>query len=121
MTAYIPPPIARAFEDRVTIPMQTAARLLSMDTKTLSEHIKAGNIGYVSLGLGGQRKRREFTMQDILGFIERLRQRECPYTSPKTRRTTSMISSTEAVAFTALLEKRNAEKQRQLNARPVRK
>lgn len=120
MNQYIPPPIAEAFKARVTIPMKEAASLLSMDVGTLSEHIKAGHIAYVTKGVGTRSPRRMFTLPDILSFIERMRQRECPSTSPKTQRSSNTISSSGVIAFTDLLAKRNAEKQKPSNGASAR-
>lgn len=112
MNQHIPPPIAEAFAGRAMIPMKDAARLLSMDAGTLKEHIQAGHISYVVKGVGAKHVRRMFTITDILSFIERMRQRECPSTSPKTRRSSSTTSNGGVIAFTDLLARRNGGKLR---------
>src|SRR5262249_7167803 len=88
----IPDLLRRAFADRVTLPLRDTARLLGIDQKTLRAHVKAGNIRFVVIGLGMTKLRREFTLSDILEFLERMRRRECRSTNAPTRPTTTMIS-----------------------------
>lgn len=109
----IPIPLLAAFADRVSIKAAEAARLLGIDEKALRAHVKAGNIRYLMIGFGEVRVRREFRLADILEFLERMSRRECPSTAPRTRRTTTSISSPAVIGFTARREALIAEKQRQ--------
>jgi hypothetical protein len=101
MVFSIPKVIERAFESRVSLSLKETARLLGMDAKTLRGHATAGNIRFVSKGLGTAKLRREFTLADVLEFLERMRRRECPSTSVPTRPTTTTISSGDVLGFTA--------------------
>ena len=112
----IPDLLRRAFADRVTLPLRDTARLLGIDQKTLRAHVKAGNIRFVVIGLGMTKLRREFTLSDILEFLERMRRRECRSTNAPTRPTTTMISSADILGFTARRAKLIAERQKRSNA-----
>ncbi|WP_436081863.1 helix-turn-helix domain-containing protein [Pararhizobium sp. LjRoot235] len=89
-----------------------AASILTISTKTLRGHVKAGEIAFIPLGRGEKRPRVGFDRKDILDFINRRRMRQCPPTSPKTRRSTTTTSSAAVIGFTALREQRIAEKQK---------
>lgn len=108
----IPALLLVAFADRVSLPLPRTAELLGMDTKTLRGHVDAGNIRFVVKGLGAVRQRREFTLADILEFLERMRRRQCPSIAVATRRTTTSISDTRVVGFMARRAKAIAEKQK---------
>jgi hypothetical protein len=95
---------------------QGTARLLGIDQKTLRGHVRAGNIRFVTIGLGVTKLRREFTLIDILEFLERMRRRECPSTSAPTRPTTIMTSSGDILGFTARRAKLIAERRKHSNA-----
>jgi hypothetical protein len=66
MTNLIPQALERAFESRVSLPLKDTAQLLGMDAKTLRGHAMAGNIRFVSKGLGTAKLRREFTLLFLL-------------------------------------------------------
>lgn len=104
----VPPALSAAFQERATLPPADICRLLAMDAKTLRQHVRAGNIRYVLKGFGEKRPRREFTLSDVLGFLDKRAREECPSTSRSTRRSTSMTSGAEVVAFTARHSRRNA-------------
>jgi hypothetical protein len=108
----IPQPLLEAFSSRVSLPAKETARLLGMDDSTLRLHVKAGNIRYRALGIGVTRPRREFTLADILEFLERQRRQQCPSTSARTRRSTTTTSSGMVFAFTELRAKHLAERQK---------
>ena len=108
----IPDLLRRAFGERLTVHLQEAARLLGMDVKTLRAHVKAGNIRFVSMGLGLTKLRREFALSDILEFLEQMRRRECPCTNALTRPTTTMTSSGGTLGFMARRAKLTAERRR---------
>lgn len=89
-----------------------AADLLNISTKTLRAHVKAGEIAFITVGLGVKRQRMVFSQQDILDFINRHRIRQSPPTSAKQARSTLFISDSTVVGFTALRAQRDAEKLR---------
>lgn len=97
----VPEPILAIFATRPSLPLPEAAKLLGMDAKTLRRHAEAGNISYISVGLGATHLRREFRLVDIEGFYDRIERRECPSTSPKTRRSTTSTSGCEVIGFMA--------------------
>lgn len=108
----VPPAIAAAFAERISLGMKETARLLGMNETTLRGHVENGNITYVSAGLGETNKRRSFTMSDVLDFLERMRRRECPSTNTPTRRTTNTTSNGVVIGFLAQREKRIEERQK---------
>jgi hypothetical protein len=86
-----------------------AARELCISTKTLREHVRAGEIAFVPIGRGEKRPRLAFDPQDIRAFIERNRSRAaCPSIDPKTARTTSSTSKSGELGFMALRAARTA-------------
>ena len=105
----IPELLKRAFAERVSVPFKEAAGLLGIDQKTLRGHVRAGNIRFITIGLGMTKLRREFTLNDILEFLERMRRRECPPTSAPTRPSTIMTSSGDILGFTARRAKRSVQ------------
>jgi hypothetical protein len=111
----IPDLLRQAFADRVSLPLGDTARLLRIDQKTLRGHVKAGNIRFVVVGLGVTKLRREFTLSDILEFLERMRRRECPSISAPTRPITTMTSNGDALGFTARRAKLIAERRKHSN------
>jgi len=113
--ADIPELLKRAFATRVSLPPKETASLLGIDQKTLRGHVKTGNIRFVVVGLGMTKLRREFTLSDILEFLERMRCRECPSISAPTRPTTTMISSGDVLGFTARRAKLIAERRKHSN------
>jgi hypothetical protein len=112
----IPELLKLAFAERVSLPLKETARLLGIDQKTLRGHIKAGNICFMTVGLGVTKLRREFTLSDILEFLERMRGRECPSISAATRPTTTMTSSGDILGFTARRAKLIAERRKHSSA-----
>ncbi len=66
----LPAPLARAFEERVTITAGELCRLLPIDRKTLHLHIRAGHIAWVQLGMGDRAVRRGFTLKAVMRFLE---------------------------------------------------
>jgi hypothetical protein len=112
----VPELLERAFAKRLSLPVKETARLLGIDQKTLRGHVKAGNIRFITIGLGMTKLRREFTLIDILEFLERMRRRECPSTSAPTRPTTIMTSSGDILGFTARRAKLIAERRKHSNA-----
>jgi hypothetical protein len=69
--------LEEVFAGRLTIPLETAAKYFRMSPKTLRAHCRAGHIGYVQIGFGEERMRREFTRENIESFFrERARRGE---------------------------------------------
>jgi len=66
----LPAPLARAFEEKVTITAGELCRLLPIDRKTLHRHIRAGHIAWVQLGMGDRAVRRGFTLKAVMRFLE---------------------------------------------------
>lgn len=66
----LPAPLARAFEDKLTIPVGELCSLLPIDRKTLYRHINAGHIAWVQLGMGDRAVRRGFTLKAVMRFLE---------------------------------------------------
>jgi hypothetical protein len=112
----IPELLKLAFAERVSLPLKETARLLGIDQKTLRGHVKAGNICFMTVGLGVTKLRREFTLSNILEFLERMRGRECPSISAPTRPTTTMISNGDILGFTGRRAKLIAERRKHSSA-----
>lgn len=107
----IPSPLAAAFADRLTISATELCRLMPMDDSTLRRHIRAGNIAYRRVGFGPAAPRR-FTLEDVMGFLEGVREQECPSVSARAPRPTPVKAGGPVSAILARLEKRQAEKLR---------
>lgn len=91
--------------------MAEAARQLGICTKTLLEHVRHGEVAYISLGRGEVRKKRMFHPSDLEAFIARRREREpCQSTRTSGAPTTSSISKCEVYDITALRDAHLAEK-----------
>ncbi len=101
MPREVPAAIASAFSERPTLPPKAVCGLLNMDTKTLMRHVKAGNIRYVLKGFGERRQHREFTLEDIMGFLDKRTREECPSINRRARRTSSTTSGEEVYDFMA--------------------
>jgi excisionase family DNA binding protein len=101
----VPAPVpAPSPTDGLKTPAQ-AARRLGISIRTLRNLVSAGDLRYVNVGHGKQREKMMFADNDIDDCIaKRTRQKAqepCPSTSPKARRSITMISSGEVLAFTA--------------------
>ena len=68
--------IAAAFSGRLTVGLAEAARILDVSEKILRRHAAQGSIAFVDLGHGRQRRRRRFTLGDVVAFLQTRRQRE---------------------------------------------
>src|SRR5690348_8969127 len=92
-----------------------AAAVLHCSRKTLTGHVRAGDLRYVIVGLGKKRPRRMFTVEDIQEFIERQTRRDTPCRSigPRARHTTNSTLKSEVIAFTALRSARANGKPRE--------
>jgi excisionase family DNA binding protein len=58
-----------------TVSFKEACRLMKLDEKTLRKHVRLGHIEFRAVGLGHVRVRREFALEDILGFYMDARRR----------------------------------------------
>lgn len=87
-----------------------AASYLGICTRTLREHVKHGEIAFISVGRGDKHKRRKFHRSDLEAFIAQRREREWPATKPTDVRTTFPTSQFVGLGFTALRDARRAEK-----------
>ncbi|MBX9823529.1 MAG: hypothetical protein K2Y27_00905 [Xanthobacteraceae bacterium] len=89
--------------------------MLRCSVKTLAAHVRSGSLKYVIIGHGSKRPRRRFTDTDLSDFVQHQTRRDagCPSIDRKARRSTTSISSGEAIAFTALRSERAAARQRQ--------
>ncbi len=84
-----------------------AAHRLRITVDQLGALVHDGEISYINVGRGQKRPRRRFAEEDIEEFKERRRRREaCQFTSPKSHRSTSSISGSGVIGFTA---RRNAQ------------
>ena len=100
-------------------PRQAAARL-NCSQKTLTSHVKDGNLRYVNIGLGSKKPRRMFTDADISDFITRRTQRDapCQFSNLKARRSTTSIFKSSGRGFMALrAAKADAKRKRLSEAR----
>lgn len=79
-----------------------AAEQLGICRKVLLAHVESGELRFILIG-----KRRKFTDRDLDDFIER---QACQFTDRKTPPTSTSISRSTVVDFTALQAKRRAEK-----------
>jgi hypothetical protein len=95
----IPDAILDAFNGRASLPFPETAAALGMDPKTLRQHVKVGNIGYIAKGLGTKRPRREFRLADIEAFYARISRLECPSTNVTTRHSITSTSKCEVYDF----------------------
>src|SRR5688500_5750229 len=87
------------------ITMREAAARLRCSPKTLNAHIRSGALRYVITGAGAKRPRRMFTDADLDEFIEGQTRRDAPCQSiarKKARRSTTTISKSTVLDFTAL-------------------
>jgi excisionase family DNA binding protein len=91
---------------------EEAARVLRCSKKTLAAHIRSGALRYIVIGCGAKRPRRMFADEDLKEFIENQRRREtpCPSTVTRARRSTTSISNSVVLGFTAAREQRTSEK-----------
>ena len=91
--------------------MEEAARELGVCTDTLREHVRHGEIPFISMGRGEKRKRRLFHPADLQAFIAARREREtCPSTKTSGAPTTNTTSRCEVLDITALRDAHRAEK-----------
>jgi hypothetical protein len=93
--------IERAAEDGLLSPRQAAARL-AISEALLRRHVDAGEIPYILLGRGEKRRKIGFDPADLDAFVDQRKQRACPSTAPRARRSGTSISGSVVVAFTAL-------------------
>ena len=66
----IPPALATAYAERVTLTAPELCRLLPMESKTLRGHISRGHIEFVEIGVGDACPRRAFTLAQVMQFLQ---------------------------------------------------
>ena len=54
-----------------------AAKMLNVSVRLLRQHVRAGEISYVVIGMGSKYKRRRFASSDIARFQDRHRETSC--------------------------------------------
>jgi hypothetical protein len=108
-----------AAADAKLFSLRQAARKLGMSTKTLKGHADDGEIRYINTARGKKHRRMMFTEADIEEFIERRARREVPCLSIATRKahSTTSISKSKVIAFTALQDARASAKLKPSNGR----
>ncbi|MCP4284081.1 MAG: helix-turn-helix domain-containing protein [Gammaproteobacteria bacterium] len=91
-----------------------AAEALGISVKTLTGHVKDGELRYVNVGRGSKKPRRMFDIGDLTDFKERRTRREmpCRSISRRARPSTNTTSKCEVVAFTALQNAGAVEKRK---------
>lgn len=91
-----------------------AAACLGICTRTLREHVRAGELAFIPTGRGPTRQRRMFHPADLDAFIDNRRRYECPPIALKANRTSDTTSSYKAIDFKALRAAQRDEKRRHL-------
>jgi hypothetical protein len=99
----VPAPIARYFDEHSTAGMPEMARLLEMDVKTLRKHVVAQELVGRFKGVGRIYRRRVFTLEDTLRFLNRpsAQEPECRSIAPKQAGSGTTISRSAVLAFPA--------------------
>lgn len=69
----MPQALREAFSGRTYLPTPELAAVLEMDVTTLRRHADAGDINWHQKGLGAKRPRRVFTLDDAVGFLQKMR------------------------------------------------
>jgi hypothetical protein len=92
--------------------MRDAAARVGCGVKTFKGHVARGAVRYVIIGHGTKRPRCMFTAADLNAFIEAQTRKDvpCPSSARSARRTGTMTSSGEVVAFTARQNARRGAK-----------
>jgi hypothetical protein len=94
----------RTTNDGLLTPKQAAADI-GISVKTLTGHANDGEIRYINVGRGKKKTRRMYDPNDIKEFKERRARREvpqCQSTATRKARSTTTISDSKVIAFTAL-------------------
>ena len=97
---------------------QSAAERLGVSVKTLNGYVRDGELRYINVGRGTKKLRRKFTDEDLEELIQRRAQRDvpCQSTSTRTARSTTTISNSRVIGFTALRDARANERLKHSNA-----
>ncbi|MEP9356000.1 helix-turn-helix domain-containing protein [Xanthobacter sp. KR7-65] len=91
--------------------MDEAAEELGICTSTLREHVRHGEIPFISMGRGEIRKRRLFDPADLEAFVDRRREREtCQSIRTSAAPTINMTSNVPVYDFMARRAAQRAEK-----------
>lgn len=105
----IPPALAAAYAERVTLTAPELCRLFPMDSRILKRHCQLGHIAYLQTGFELSAPRR-FTLEHVMSFIERRTRLECPSIGRRGRPNTSTPSGGAGSGFLARLEKLRSER-----------
>src|SRR4051794_21694337 len=105
---------------RSTVPdglltMRQAAAALGVGERTLRDHLRSGDIRYIDVGRGRQRRALRFAPEDLEDF--KRSRRGQPWPSTRDARSTTTSSSTEVVDFVGLRAARASGKPKTLSAR----
>ncbi|MBY0299840.1 MAG: helix-turn-helix domain-containing protein [Methylobacterium sp.] len=79
-----------------------AAAYLGICVRTLRKHVARGDLPYIHTGHGSVRRHRMFHPDDLAEFVRARRDRECLPIAAQESRTTSTISGSKVIDFTAL-------------------
>ena|ERR1700736_3216173 len=78
MTEFeIPEPIRLAFAGRAFLNKGELAKVLNVNTKTISNHVDAGDLRYIEPGDGKIRPRRMFTLANVTEFLIKRQRTTC--------------------------------------------
>jgi hypothetical protein len=115
-----PPPKQRRRRQRKLSPPNglltraQAAAKLNCSLRTLDGHVASGALRYVAIGHGTKRPRKMFTDADLDEFIANQTRKDvpCPSTASRARRSGTLTSGGEVIAFTGLRRPRRGAKPR---------
>ena len=99
--------------------MAQAAASLGIGVRTLREHLRAGNIRYVDVGRGKERRSPRFAPHDLTEFQEQHRGQSWP--STKEAKSSISSSSSKVIDFGALRAARRSAKPKSSNVKSGRK
>ncbi|WP_374708858.1 helix-turn-helix domain-containing protein [Nitrobacter vulgaris] len=94
------------------MPLANAASWLGVSIKTVKGYVDDGDLRYINVGRGKKNRRMMFTEGDLQEFVERRAQREtpCQFIVRKVHRSTTSISNSKVIGFTALRRQRTDAK-----------
>jgi hypothetical protein len=98
--ALIPPKILGCFSDRSELTLRELAQAMGRSIKTLQKQRQAGLLPVHIKGAGLERRHYVCTLGDVAEFYKRTGE-ECQFSESKIPPTTSSISKSKAIDFTA--------------------
>lgn len=96
----IPKPVLAAFAQRAELPIRALASAMGRDIRTLQRHREAGELPVHIKGTGVTRRHYVCTLADVAEFYRRTGE-ACQYSGSKALPTSSSISRSNVIAFTA--------------------